>query len=109
MTESVSTTTENDNKLIAERRSKLAKLRESGNAFPNESALGRRSCLWTRRDLHVLRTIFSGKKRNHRSRQRTTASSTKSRRIGVDLQQTNTSVVPVIYRHTLNGRRRRIV
>ena len=36
MTDPVSTTTENDNKLIAERRSKLAKLRESGNAFPSD-------------------------------------------------------------------------
>ena len=35
MTDSVSAPAEDENKLIAERRTKLAKLRESGNAFPN--------------------------------------------------------------------------
>ena len=36
MTDSVSALAEDENKLIAERRAKLAKLRESGNAFPND-------------------------------------------------------------------------
>ena len=36
MTDSVSAAAEDENKLIAERRAKLAKLREDGNAFPND-------------------------------------------------------------------------
>ena len=36
MTDSVSAAAEDENKLIAERRAKLAKLREGGNAFPND-------------------------------------------------------------------------
>ena len=36
MTDSVTTSNEEDNKLIAERRAKLAKLRALGNAFPND-------------------------------------------------------------------------
>jgi lysyl-tRNA synthetase class 2 len=36
MTDAVTTPNEEDNKLIAERRAKLAKLRALGNAFPND-------------------------------------------------------------------------
>ena len=36
MTDAVTTPNEEDNKLIAERRAKLAKLRTLGNAFPND-------------------------------------------------------------------------
>ena len=36
MTDAVTTPNEEDNKLIAERRAKLAKLRSLGNAFPND-------------------------------------------------------------------------
>ena len=36
MTDSVSAAAEDENKLISERRAKLAKLREDGNAFPND-------------------------------------------------------------------------
>ena len=50
MTDAVTTPNEEDNKLIAERRAKLAKLRTLGNAFPNDfrrsamAEIGRASC-----------------------------------------------------------------